>query len=116
MKQRAGFNVHKHWVIRQDDNSGVIESSETRIDANTLPAFLLTEDWPEAGQATVVREYLEWISPSLLTLQRLSRNQRACMEKKLSIQAISVEHHRHLYPEIIDEKHLTAARVQCRLL
>jgi hypothetical protein len=40
----------------------------------------------------------------------------AKMEKKLSIQSISVEHHRHLYPEIIDEKQLTAARVQCRLL
>jgi hypothetical protein len=36
--------------------------------------------------------------------------------KKLSIQAISVEHHRHLYLEIIDEKQLNATRVQCRLL
>jgi hypothetical protein len=116
VKQRAGFNIHKHWVIRQQDNSGIIESGKTRIGADTLQAFLLTEDWPEDEQATVVRQYLEWISPSLLTLQRLSRNERAYLEKKLSIQAISVEHHRHLYPEVIDEKHLTAARVQCRLL
>lgn len=116
VKQRAGFNIHKHWVIRQDDNSGIIETSGTRIDAEALPAFLVTEDWPEAEQSTRVRKYLEWISPSLLTLQRLSENERVQMEKSLSIQAISVEHHRHLYPEIIDEKHLTAARVQCRLL
>lgn len=116
VKQRAGFNIHKHWVLRQDDNSGLIESSRIRIDADTLPAFLLTGDWPEVEQATLVREYLEWISPSLLTLQRLSMHERAHMEKSLSIQAISVEHHRHLYAEIIDEKRLTAARVQCRLL
>ena len=103
-------------MIRQDDNSGIIETSGTRIDAEALPAFLVTEDWPEAEQSTRVRKYLEWISPSLLTLQRLSENERVQMEKSLSIQAISVEHHRHLYPEIIDEKHLTAARVQCRLL
>lgn len=115
VKQRAGFNIRKHWVTRLDDNSGIIETSGTHIDAEALPTFLLTEDWPEAGQTALVREYLKWISPSLLTLQHLSRNQRARMEKSLSVQAVSVEHHRHLYPEIISEKHLTAARVQSRL-
>ena len=42
-------------------------------------------------------------------------DQRARLEKCLSIQAVSVEHHRQLYPEIIDEKSVNAARVQCRL-
>ncbi len=116
VQQRAGFNIRKHWVIRQDDNSGIIESSGTHIDADALPTFLLSEDWPEADQAKLVRDYLEWISPCLLTLQHLSSNERAHMEKNLNKQAISVEHHRQLYPAIIDKKHLIVARVQCRLL
>jgi hypothetical protein len=37
------------------------------------------------------------------------------MEQKLSMQAVSVEHHCNLYPEVIDEKAVNAARVQFRL-
>lgn len=115
VKQRAGFNIHKHWVSRQDDDSGVIDATSTVIAAEAFPAFLLTEDWPDEAQARLASDYIEWISPALLTLQRLDRDQRKRMEKCLNIQAISVEHHRNLYPEIIDEKAVNAARVQCRL-
>jgi hypothetical protein len=31
------------------------------------------------------------------------------------VQAVSIEHHWHLYPDVVDEKKLKAARVQCRL-
>jgi hypothetical protein len=115
VKQAAGFNVHKRWVTRQDDGSGLIESSNTRIELDRFPVFLLTEHWPDAAQSKLSTDYIEWIAPSLLTLQHLSRCERERMEKCLNIQAVSVEHHWHLYPDIIDEKILDAARVQCRL-
>jgi len=115
VKQRAGFNINKHWITRHDDGSGIIEASNTRMDAKAFPAFLLIEDWPEADQAKLAREYIEWISPSLLTQQHLDRDERERVENSLSIEAISVEHHWHLYPEIIDESCIKAARVQCRL-
>jgi hypothetical protein len=115
VRQRAGFNVNKHWVTRQDDGSGIIEASKIQLHASAFPPFLLGEDWPEAAQAELASAYIEWIAPSLLTLQQLDRRQRECMENKLYLQAASVEHHWHLYPEILDENRLSAARVQCHL-
>lgn len=115
VRQRAGFNINKHWVTRQDDGSGIIEASNIRMNAAAFPAYLLTGDWPEAGQEKLASDYLEWIAPALLTLQQLGRRERERMERCLNIQAVSVEHHWHLYPEIIDANCLSAARVQYRL-
>ena len=115
VRQRAGFNVNKHWIIRHEDGSGTIESNQTRLHKEAFPAFLITEDWAENKQAKLARDYIEWISPSLLTLHHLHRQERTRLEKSLNIQAVSVEHHWHLYPEFIDEHCINAARVQCRL-
>ena len=115
VKKRAGFNIHKHWVTRNEDGSGLIEASNTGLNAEAFPVYLLAEEWPEPGQTTLAREYIDWISPSLLTLHHLHRQARARLEKSLNVQAVSVEHHWHLYPEIIDEHCINAARVQCRL-
>jgi len=115
VKQRAGFNIKKHWISRRDDGSGIVEAGDRIMNAGVFPVFLLTEDWPEARQAKLAGKYIEWISPSLLTLQHLDRRERERMENSLNIQAVSVEHHWHLYPEIIDENSISAARVQCRL-
>lgn len=115
VKQRAGFNIHKRWVIRQDDGGAMIDNSDEHLDAANFPAFLIAEDWSDSEQARRASDYIEWTSPALLTLQRLSRDERERLEKSLTIQAISVEHHWHLYPDTIDEKLVNAARVQCRL-
>lgn len=115
VQETAGFNINKYWLTRQRDGSGVMEVSNNRIPANMFPVFMLSENWPHAEQSKLVSDYLEWTAPCLLTLQHLDNKQRQRMEKSLNIQAISVEHHWHLYPEIIDEKQVNAARVQCRL-
>lgn len=80
-----------------------------------FPSYLLAECWPEPGQQELVRHYLEWVAPSLLTLQGITPEQRMQMETHLNIQAVSVEHHWRLYPDVHDEEKLNAARVQCRL-
>jgi hypothetical protein len=115
VRQRAGFNINKHWVSRHDDGSGTIEASNIHMDAAAFPTFLLTEDWPEDGQVKLASDYIEWIAPSLLTLQQMGRHERERMENSLNVQAVSIEHHWHLYPEILDDNCLSAARVQYRL-
>ena len=114
IRKAAGFNIHKHWIRRQDDGSGVIEARNIRLGAERFPAYLLSEDWSDEEQRRLVSGYFEWISPSLLTLQRLDRKERVCMENSLTVQAISLEHHWRLYPEVIDKAAIQAARVQCR--
>ena len=115
VKERAGFNIQKHWIVRHDDGSGSIENSHEQLSANIFPPFLLTENWEQPEQTKVASDYLGWIAPSILTLDSLSQDERYRMECSLNIQAISVEHHWHLYPEIIDENCIKAARVQCRM-
>ena len=115
VKQRAGFNIDKRWVIRQSDRSGVTKIGQQHLSADRFPAFLLRDDWSDDGHTELVSQYIAWIAPSLLTLQNLDRHERLRLEKCLSRQAVSIEHHYHLYPEVIDETLLTAARVQCRL-
>jgi len=115
VKQAAGFNLQRHWVQRQADGSGIADNGKRHIPAPAFPSCLLSEDWPAVEQQQRVQDFLAWISPALLTLQQLNHEQRQRLEKQLHVQAISVEHHWRLYPEIIDEKCLKAAIVQCRL-
>jgi len=115
VRRRAGFNVRTHWVLRQPDGSGVSDTRAQPLATAEFPPYLLTEDWPEARAAELVRDYFAWIAPALLTLQDLSSAERVRMERCLSVQAVSVEYHWHLYPEMIDTAMLRAARVQNRL-
>ena len=80
-----------------------------------LPVFLVAGDWTDAAQAALAGHYLDWIAPALLTLQHLDRETRARLEQRLPVQSISVEYHWRLYPEVLNEGHLRAARVQGRL-
>lgn len=111
----SGKPVNKVWVRRLADGQGITEASGDIISADQLPVLLLEEDWQEENERQCVQEYIRWISPSLLTLQHLNRATRERIENNLNVQAISIEHHWHLYPEVIDEKLLRAARVQSRI-
>jgi len=115
VRRRAGFNSNRHWVTRKDDGTGVMERRDVPIEAEAFPVFLLTEEWPEMAQAELAAAFIEWTAPALLTLQHLQSSDRQRLEQSLRVQSQSVEHHWHLYPEIIDENRLKAARVQCRL-
>lgn len=115
VKKRAGFNVYREWIMRLADGSGVSLSTGTQYQSDTFPPYLISEDWPDAAQTRLINCFIAWIAPSLLTLQNLQPDQRSRLEHCLHVQARSVEHHWHLYPETIDMGLINAARVQCRL-
>lgn len=115
VERTASSNINKYWVEREHDGSGMLEKNGERIKLDAFPGFLICEDWPDEDDGSLVKDYIAWIAPSLLSLQHLSKAERKLLESHLNVQAVSVEHHWHLYPETVDEKKLTAARVQCRL-
>ncbi|MCP4077063.1 MAG: hypothetical protein GY744_12880 [Gammaproteobacteria bacterium] len=115
VKQRAGYNIHTHWVNRLPGGDGLIEDKSITLDNQQFPVFLIEQSWADAQQAERVNEYIRWISPSLLTLQHFTEAERELLEKNLNCQAISIEHHWRLYPQIINSQSLSSARVQCRL-
>ena len=92
-----------------------MQSTGSTIPADQFPVLLLDENWVNDEEQLRASEYIKWISPSLLTLQHLDNATRSRLENNLNVQAISIEHHWHLYPEIIDQKLLKAARVQSKI-
>jgi len=115
VEQAASTNITKHWVKRLDDNSGIYFTRGEEVKINKLPCYGLTENWSCKEDALLVKNYIDWIAPSLLTLQNLTTRQRDYLENCLHVQAISVEHHWHLYPVLLNEAKIKAARVQCQL-
>lgn len=115
IQRKASSNINKYWVNREADGSGMLEIDGDSTRVSEFPGFLLSASWTDEEHRSLVQEYIAWIAPSLLSLQHLSKDERGWLEARLNVQAVSVEHHWHLYPETVDEKKLTAARVQCRL-
>lgn len=113
--QRAGGNIQKCWIKRLAGGEGIVESTDRSIPADQFPILLLDENWANDEEHLRAREYIKWISPSLLTLQHLDNDTRVRLENNLNVQAISIEHHWHLYPEVINQKLLKAARVQSQI-
>ena len=115
VERTASSNIRKYWVNREDDGSGMLERNGECITVNEFPCFLICENWPNEEDISLVKNYIAWVAPSLLSLQHLNKIERDRLERQLNVQAVSVEHHWHLYPATVDEKRLTAARVQCRI-
>ncbi len=115
IERTASSNICRYWVNRADDGSGILEASGASMLPDEFPSYLVSENWPNDEQMSLVSDYIAWTAPTLLTLQHLNNAERNRLESCLHVQAISVEHHWHLYPEVMDEKKLKAARVQCRL-
>jgi hypothetical protein len=113
VRQRAGSNIRREWYTRQQQM--VIDSRGNEYEAGYLPAYLLSLDWPEETEARLAGEYIQWIAPSLLTLQTLDTPERQYLEKVLYRQALSIEYHWRLFPSIIDETMVKASRVQARI-
>ena len=115
VRQRAGLNINKRWIRRMGGGDGVVEIKGEVIAGNQFPTLLLEEGWANDEEQQRACDYIKWISPSLLTLQHLDKRTRLRVENYLHVQAISIEHHWHLYPEIINDKLVKAARVQSRI-
>jgi hypothetical protein len=115
VERSASTNIFKYWINREVDGSGTLEHNGQTIRENDLPCFLLSESWSNDEALSLVNDYIAWIAPSLLSLQHLGEAERDRLESHLNVQAVSIEHHWHLYPDVVDEKKLKAARVQCRL-
>lgn len=115
VKRRAGFNVKKTWVVRAPDGTGVRQTDRARFLSGQLPGLLIQRRWEAVEAAERVERYLGWIAPSLLTLPTIDDEERDWLERRLHLQAASVDHHWQLYPKVLSPKRIKAARVQSRL-
>jgi hypothetical protein len=87
----------------------------TNTDSDNFPPCLLKEQWDDAECQRLCDLYLNRLAPRLLMLTSLPSKVRQRLEIAASQHVIEVDKFYHLYPEVINDKVLTVARVEARL-
>lgn len=103
VNERAGKRPRARWIKRRE---GLTE---------TFPACLVREDWEKEEDRRLCERYIERQAPRLLMLHGLSREDRLRLEGYARQNALEVERFFQLYPDVVDEKGMSAIRVEARL-
>lgn len=111
------------WFERRRDGSAMAlhghnidESlSGCMLDAEDFPEYFISTRHEDGYYTRMVRKFIEWQSPWLLLLDTLAPEQRQYFEQCARKQATVVDQQYLLYPEIIDESFIRAARVEARM-
>lgn len=103
------------WFERQPDGGGLSSDGQGRLDAAAFPLLLLREEWDATAESCLVRDYLNWCAPWLLTLNDLDDATRGRLERAARRRAPVVESRYRLYPKVIQPELIDAARVEARL-
>lgn len=117
LEQQVAQRCRRHaWFQRRDDGSGtLLDHAATVLQHDTFPALTLSDAWPDTIAAGLVRDYLAWIAPQLLTHQHLSADQRRRLEQQAFVQPEHLARYYRLIPDIIDHEGMQRARVAARL-
>lgn len=103
IEERAGPKPKAVWFERN------------RPDDRRFPPCLIREDWGNDQQQKLCDRYIERLAPRLLMIPGLPKDVRSRLELAACEHALEVERFFPLYPEVVDENALTAARVEARL-
>jgi hypothetical protein len=103
VEERAGYKPHGAWFKRPDPA------------ADDFPPCLVREDWDDEQQQQVCERYIHRLAPRLLMMQGLSPSVRHRLEQCACEYVFDVERFYPLYPEVVDNSRLNAARVEARL-
>lgn len=103
IEERAGAKPRAAWFRRNDPAT------------DDFPPCLIREDWASEEQQQICDLYIHRLAPRLLMMHGLSRSTRTRLEECASQFAFDVERFYMLYPEVIDEKLMNAARVEAQL-
>ncbi len=119
----AGTPPAAQWFERRRDGSAMAlhghnideTLSGRMLDAEDFPEYFISARHEDDYYTRLVREFIEWQSPWLLLLDTLAPEQRQHFEQCARKQATVVDQQYLLYPDIIDESFIRAARVEARM-
>ncbi|HEB97242.1 MAG TPA: hypothetical protein ENI96_12545 [Sedimenticola thiotaurini] len=107
------------WFRRSDDGGGrPLAGSggpQEPVAAEAFPPLLLRDRWEDPAHQRLVDDYLEWRAAELLTLPGLDPGLRQRLERQARADAVAVARLWRLYPVIVDQQQIRAARVEARL-
>lgn len=120
---RAGSKPSAQWFLREANGYGyglkginignVLIGRE--MSPRLFPRMFIEEHWENSTHAKLVHDFIDWMSPWLLLLDFLKDAQRASLEMAARKHALLVDKLYRLYPKIVEEKHINAARVEAVL-
>jgi len=119
----AGERPRAQWFYRSEQGSGQAilgMNVEPPLNGRVLPpeAFpeqLLRSHWPDEIEQALVRAYLDWQAPWLLMLQHLSDATRDRLERAAGQRAMLLAESHPLFPKVLDNARIIAARVEASL-
>jgi hypothetical protein len=103
INERAGKHPKARWIKRRE---GLVE---------TFPPLMVREDWDSEEGQQLCQRYIERQAPRLLMLHGLEPEDRLRLEEYARQNALEVDSFFGLYPEVADEKLMSAIRVEARL-
>ena len=77
--------------------------------------MFVEDHWENSAHAKLINDFINWMSPWFLLLDFLKEDQRETLEQTARRHALLVDKLHVLYPKIIAEKHIKAARVEAML-
>lgn len=101
--ERAGTKPRAVWFARKEPSS------------DEFPPCLIREDWQEEQQQILCDLYIRRLAPRLLMIHGLPPAVRHRLEQAAREHVFEVERFHRLYPEVVDHRLLTAARVEARM-
>ncbi|WP_455209719.1 hypothetical protein [Kaarinaea lacus] len=120
---QAGETPCAQWFHRQDDGSGLglqginmatpIEGR--RLLKEMFPGYLLRSNSHDDYHKILIEDFFKWQAPWLLLLPGLQNDERQALEQQARPQALIIDKQFRLYPDIIDEALIKAARVEAML-
>jgi len=119
----GGDKPAAQWFHRQSDGDGlgvqginlpsVLEGRH--LAAQEFPGFMLKSQGHDELHSLLIEAFFQWQAPWLLLLPDLERKHRQVLEQYARVQALVIDRQFALYPEIIDEALIKAARVEAML-
>lgn len=103
IEERAGRKPKAVWFDRQAANDA------------RFPPCLIREDWADEQDRRLCERYLRRLAPRLLMVHGLPTEVRHRLEEAAREYVFDVERFFPLYPEVVDEKIMNAARVEASL-
>jgi hypothetical protein len=123
INQRAGKNAAAQWFYRDRFNYGKgltgINLKQNllgrELSARLFPKMLVQQQWQDETNQSLIDAFIHWLSPYLLVLDLLRDTQRESLELTAKNHALLVDKMYPLYPKIINQQAINAARVEAMM-
>lgn len=120
---RAGREPTAQWFRREPDAGGIglrgigmpSVLAGRVLDKTAFPPYFLADRGHDAAHERLVADFLAWQAPWTLLMPNLDADTRRVLEQQARRQPFVVEQQFRLYPQIIDDSPILAARVEAAL-